>query len=150
MPSVAGFCSSFMRELLCAVHAFGTGVARSGSKDELKLALYTSVSELTPGETTTYTTSNEVVGTGYTAGGIVLENANEPDKTTTKAFWSPSGTASWSDATLSDVATVLLYNATQETRAVGIWNMTPRSIVAGVLTITFPSHTASSGLIQVA
>ena len=150
MPSVAGFCSSFMRELLCAVHALGTGVPRSGSKDELKLALYTSLSSLTPGATAAYTASDEVVGTGYTAGGVVLENTNEPDKTTTKAFWSPSGTASWSGATLSDVTTVLLYNATQANRAIGIWYMTPRSVIAGVLTITFPSHTANSGLIQVA
>jgi len=139
-----------MRELLCAIHAFGTGVSRSGSKDELKLALYTSVSSLTPGATTAYTASDEVVGTGYTAGGVILENTNEPDKTTTKAYWSPSGTASWTEVTVSDVTTVLLYNATQANRAIGIWNMTSRSVIAGVLTITFPAHTANSGFIQVA
>ena len=58
-------CTSFKAEILDEGHDL---VA-----DTLKIALYTSSANLGAG-TTAYSTSNEISGTGYTAGGVTLTN----------------------------------------------------------------------------
>ena len=55
--------TSFKKELYQAIHDFTT--------DTIKIALYTSLADLNEA-TTAYTTSNEVTGTGCSAGGEVL------------------------------------------------------------------------------
>ena len=55
-------CTSFKKELLYGVHDFD-----NSSGDTFKIALYTNSASFTAA-TTAYTTSNEVSGTGYTAG----------------------------------------------------------------------------------
>jgi hypothetical protein len=57
--------TSFKRQLLLGEHDLDT--------DVLKIALYTSMAALGP-DTTVYSTTNEVTGTGYTAGGLTLTN----------------------------------------------------------------------------
>ena len=57
--------TSFKEELFLGVHDLDT--------DVLKIALYTSAANLGPA-TTVYTTTAEVSGTGYTAGGETLTN----------------------------------------------------------------------------
>lgn len=57
--------TSFKRQLFLGEHDLDT--------DTLKIALYTSLANLGP-DTTVYSATNEVVGTGYTAGGLVLTN----------------------------------------------------------------------------
>jgi hypothetical protein len=63
MAITSALCTSFKKELLERKHDFN---ATSGHT--FKIALYTSSASL-DAATTDYTTSNEVVGTGYTAGG---------------------------------------------------------------------------------
>jgi hypothetical protein len=61
-----GLCNSFKQGLLEGVFNF------SATTDQVfKIALYTTAATISP-HTTTYTTSGEVVGSGYTAGGEVL------------------------------------------------------------------------------
>lgn len=57
--------TSFKRQLLLGEHDLDT--------DALKIALYTSLATLGP-DTTVYSTTDEVTGTGYTAGGLTLTN----------------------------------------------------------------------------
>jgi hypothetical protein len=57
--------TSFKEQLLLGQHDLET--------DVLKIALYTSLANLGP-STTVYSTTDEVVGTGYTAGGETLDN----------------------------------------------------------------------------
>jgi hypothetical protein len=59
-------CRIFRRDVLLAVHNFNP---LGGSS--FKLALYTSDANIDQ-DTTTYTTFDEIVGSGYTAGGIAL------------------------------------------------------------------------------
>jgi len=61
----AGLTDSFKEQLLLGVHNFAT--------DTFLVALYTSSGVLGP-TTTVYTTSNEVTGAGYIAGGQLLQN----------------------------------------------------------------------------
>ena len=64
--------TSFKVELLQAVHNFGPT-----TPDTFKIALYTATSDIGPA-TTAYTATNEVVGTGYTAGGNTLVISTSP------------------------------------------------------------------------
>lgn len=57
--------TSFKRQLFLGEHDLDT--------DVLKIALYTSLATLGP-DTTVYSATNEVTGTGYTAGGLTLTN----------------------------------------------------------------------------
>ena len=68
MPITQAMCTSFKAELMLAVHDF-----RVTGGDTFKLALYTSSATI-DANTTAYTTSNEITGTNYTAGGGTLVN----------------------------------------------------------------------------
>jgi len=59
-------CDTFKTELLEGLFDF-----KAGTADVFKIALYTADATLTA-STTAYTTANEVVAAGYTAGGIAL------------------------------------------------------------------------------
>ena len=64
--------TSFKVDILNGVHAFGTTVTRgSTAADTFKIALYTSSASL-DATTTAYSVTNEVSGTGYSAGGNTL------------------------------------------------------------------------------
>jgi hypothetical protein len=60
-----GATTIFKLNLLNGVENFTTGV--------YKIALYTALADLGP-TTTAYTTTNEITGTGYVAGGKTLTN----------------------------------------------------------------------------
>lgn len=59
-------CTSFKKELLEGVHNF-----KNSGGNTFKLAMYTNSASFNAA-TTAYTTSNEVSGTGYSAGGVLL------------------------------------------------------------------------------
>ena len=64
--------TSFKVELLQAIHNFGPTTPNT-----FKVALYTGAANITA-TTTVYTTTGEVVGTGYTAGGNTLVISTSP------------------------------------------------------------------------
>ena len=68
MPITTTICNSFKLEALQGVH---------NSTDIYKIALYTSAATLDK-NTTVYSTTNEVSGTGYVAGGISLSGFTSP------------------------------------------------------------------------
>lgn len=63
MPITTTICNSFKLEALKGVH---------NDTDTYKIALYTNAATLDK-NTTVYSTTNEVVGTGYVAGGPVAQ-----------------------------------------------------------------------------
>jgi len=74
-----GQCTVFKQNCLSGLENFAAGTSYV-----YKIALYTASADLSY-STTAYTTSNEISGTGYTAGGeTVLDFGN--DKTTTGTF----------------------------------------------------------------
>jgi hypothetical protein len=106
MAITQAMATSFKVQILDGVHNFGTGVVRaSTAADTFKIALYTSSATL-DASTTAYTTSNEVVGTGYTAGGNTLTVSVVPTSSGTTAYLSFSNT-SWSTATITDRKSVV-------------------------------------------
>ena len=143
--------TSFKVEILTALHNFGTTVTRATTAaDTFKIALYTSSASL-DATTTAYSATNEVTGTGYTAGGNTLTISQVPTfgGSGTTAFLSFSDTT-WSTATITANG-ALIYNSTQSNRAVAVLAFGgDKSSTAGNFTIQFPTADASNAIIRIA
>ena len=87
-------CTSFKVALLNAEMDFSSDTSQT-----FKVALYTSSATL-GAATTAYSTTNEVSGTGYTAGGNTLSIAANPTSSGTTAFLDFSD-VTWSSSSFS-------------------------------------------------
>ena len=139
-------CTSFKKELLEGKHDFTNGA------DAFKLALFTSSATLSAA-TTDYATTNEVVGTGYTAGGGTLVNVT-PTSSGTTAFTDFNDLTFTSSTITANGA--MIYN-TQTAGGSG----TTESVVIlafgsdktstnGDFTIQFPTADATNAIIRIA
>jgi hypothetical protein len=149
MAITQAMCTSFKVEVLTAYHNFGTTVARAGtSADTFKIALYTSSATL-DATTTTYSVTNEVSGTGYSAGGNTLTVAQVPTSTSTTA-WLDFSDTTWATATITANG-ALIYNDTQGDRAVAVLAFGgDKTSTAGDFTIVFPAANSTSAIIRIA
>lgn len=142
MAITSAICTSFKQELLVGTHDF---TASTG--DTFKLALYTSSATL-GASTTAYTTSNEVSGTNYTAGGGTLTSVTPTTSGTTAI-------CDFADLTFG-TATItargcLIYDSTQSDKAVAAIDFGgDKTSTAGNFTIVFPSPTATGAIIRLA
>ena len=127
--------TSFKKELYQAVHNLST--------DTLKIALYTGNANLNE-DTTVYTTSNEVVATGYTAGGNTLTGVtiNSADYT---AYVNFANTA-WTAAITARCA--LIYNVTQGNKSIAVIDFGADKTSTTTFTITMPANTSTTALIR--
>lgn len=114
--------------------------------DIFKCALYTNQAVLNA-DTTIYSVTNEVSGTGYTAGGNTLTNIN-PTQSDGKGLYDFAD-LTFSTVTLSNVQGALIYNSTNGNRAVAVLNFGAiYSPSAEDLNIIFPSVTSTTALIR--
>lgn len=114
--------------------------------DVYKIALFTSAATL--GESTTaYSTTNEVVGTGYTAGGKILVGYTP----------GTGGTESWIDWTTDPVWTTstitargaMIYNSSKSNKVCAILDFgADITSTASDFTVTFPAAAAGTALIR--
>ena len=153
MANTQALCTSFKVDLLNAVHAFnGTGVPAHtvSTGDSFKAALYLA-SATVNATTTAYSATNEVSGTGYTAGGVAVTFGTAPSSTSTTAFLTPSASIVFSDVTLATAFdAVLLYNSSQSNKAVSVHTFGSQTVTAGTFTLTMPTNDSSTGLIRLA
>ena len=151
MANTAAVCTSFKQELLGGIHAFGTSVVRAGTgADTFKAALFLASASL-GASTTAYSTTGEVSGTNYTAGGVSVTNANAPANASGTAYWTPSASFAWTTVTLSTAFdTVLLYNSTQSNKAVAVYTFASQTVTAGNFTLTMPTNDQTNGLLRIA
>ena len=154
MANTQSMCTSFMGELMTATHNFGTAPTRGTSAaDTFKGALYLTTATV-DAATTAYSSTGEVSGTGYSAGGVTVTNANSPASTNTSAtagvaYWTPSASFQWTALTVTTAFdTVLLYNSTQSNKAVSVHTFGSQTITAGTFTLTMPSNTTSTALLR--
>jgi len=150
-----------MSQLMLGEHQLGTAtlVSRtsltSPTTDTLKAALYLASATMNA-STTAYTATNEVSGTGYTAGGVTVTNATAPTSTNTSAtagvaFFTPSASIVYTTVTLSTAFdAVLIYNSTQSNKAISVHTFGSQTITAGTFTLTMPANTTSAALIRLA
>lgn len=151
MANSQAMCTSFKNEILQAYHNFGTTVTRAGTgADTFKAALYYATATLGAG-TTAYTSSGEVSGTNYSAGGVTVTNATAPTTSGTTAYWTPSGSLVYTNVTITTAFdTVLIYNSTQSNRAVSVHTFGSQTVTAGTFTLTMPANAAGTALLNIA
>lgn len=138
MAITSGISISFRKEIMLGEHDLDT--------DSIKLALYSNTASLSDG-TTAYTASNEVVGTGYSAGGVVLTGI---DVTTDSSV----AVVSITDAVVS-TATItargaLIYNSSNSNKAIAVFDFgADKTSTAGDFTVQFPAAAAATAIIRI-
>lgn len=142
MAITQAMCTSFKQELLTGTHNFTTSTGNT-----FKLALFTSSATL-GASTTAYTTTNEVSGTGYTAGGAALTNVTPTTSGTTAL--TDFADLTFSSATITANG-ALIYNDTQSDKAVIVLAFGgDKTSTNGDFTIQFPTADASNAIIRIA
>ena len=161
MANTQSMCTSFMSDLLVGGQQLGavTLVSRTSltapTTDTVKAALYLASATINA-STTVYTVTGEVSGTGYVAGGVTVTNATAPTSTNSSAtagvaYWTPSASITYTTVTLTTAFdAVLLYNSTQNNKAISVHTFGSQTITAGTFTLTMPSNTPSTALIRLA
>lgn len=151
MANTQAMCTSFMQELMTATHNFTTGTGNS-----FKAALYYT-SATVNAATTVYSTTGEVTGTNYTAGGVAVTNGTSPLSTNTSAtagvaYWTPSASITYTNVTINSAAfnCVLIYNSSASDKAVSVHTFGDQTVTAGTFTLTMPSNTTSTALLRLA
>jgi hypothetical protein len=127
--------TSFKKELYEAVHNLSTNT--------LKIALYTGNASLNE-DTTAYSASNEVVASGYTAGGNTLTGVtiSSSDYTAYVNF----ANTSWTAAITARCA--LIYNVTQSNKSIAVIDFGADKTSTTTFTITMPANTSTTALIR--
>ncbi len=142
MAITQAMCTSFKQALLDGEMDFSSNTAQS-----YKIALYTS-SAILDAATAAYTTSNEVTGAGYTAGGNTLSISTNPTTGGTTAFLS-FATTTWTTATIT-ARGALIYQAGGSTPAVAVLDFgSDKGSSAGDFQITFPTADATNAIIRI-
>jgi hypothetical protein len=112
--------------------------------DTIKLALYTSNATLNE-DTTVYSTTDEVTGTGYSAGGIVLTGV-----TITKGdsvVFVDFDDAIWIPAAFT-AAGGLIYNASKSNKSVAVLSFGADKIATNTFTVQMPTNSSTSALLR--
>ena len=135
---VQGQTTIFKQNLLSGLENFATGATQV-----YKIALYTANAELNA-TTLVYTTLNEVVGTGYVAGGNVLTPI-EPASSGSTAYVSFNNAIWLASSFLCRGA--LIYNDTTNA-AVAVLDFGSAKTASGTFTVTFPPSTATTAVIR--
>lgn len=138
MAITSAVCNSFKQELLGGIHDVDT--------DVIKLALYTSAATL--GATTAaYTTTNEVVGAGYVAGGNTLSGAViSLDGSVAIVDFSDT---TWSSATIA-ARGALIYNSSKSNKAIAVIDFGgDKTSTSGDFTVVFPAATGTNAIVRI-
>jgi len=139
--------TSFKVELPQGIHNFGPT-----SPDTFKIALYTAAANLNAA-TAVYSTSGEVVGAGYTAGGNTLIISVTPTAANNSSgmptsYWSFANT-SWTNATFT-ARGALIYNSTEGNKSVAVLDFgSDKTVNNDTFQIIFPTPDANSAIIRI-
>ena len=156
MAITQAISTSFKKELLQGIHNFTSGsgggtTTTTGSGNTFKTALYTSSATMSA-STTAYSTTNEISGTGYTAGGAALTNVTPTTSSTTAL--TDFADLTWSSSTIT-ARGALIYNSStaagSANRAVLVLDFgADKTSTSGDFTIQFPTADASNAIIRIA
>ena len=147
MANTSAICNSFKQEVLVATHNF---TASTGNT--FKLALFDSSATL-GASTTAYATSEEITGTGYTAGGKTITSVTPVLDSSTAVC--DFGDVSWTSASFTANG-CMIYNTTtgtgtSTTDAVCIVAFGgDKTVSSGTFTIQFPAAAATTAIIRIA
>lgn len=134
--------TSYKKELFMALHNHQVG----GSVFNIALFDATATLDAT---TANYAAANEVVGTGYSAGGKTLTNT-APDQGGTTGFTSFATPIVWTGATFT-ARGAQIFNTSQANRSVGVFDFgTNVPVVSGNFTVNMPTANASAAVLRIA
>lgn len=128
-------CTSFKKEQYLAIHDFST--------DVLKIALYTSTASI-GADTTVYTTTDEVSGTGYTAGGVTLTGVTV--NTSGTSAYVDFDDASWTGALTARGA--LIYNSSKANRAIAVLDFGADKTSMTTFLVQMPVNDSTNALLR--
>lgn len=132
-------CNVFKLNVLKGLEDFDVSSAYT-----YKIALYTANADLSA-STTAYTSTDEVVGAGYTAGGQTLTSVTPTLSGDTAVV--TFNNVTWSPANFTTRG-ALIYNATTNA-AVAVLNFGADKTSTSSFTITFPTANATSAIIRI-
>lgn len=137
-------CTSFKVALLDGEMDFSSDTTQT-----FKVALYTSSATLSA-STTAYSVTNEVSGTGYTAGGKTLTISTNPTSSGTTAYLDFSD-VTWTSSTIT-ARGALIYKADGGTNpAIAVLDFgSDKTSSAGDFTIIFPTADSSNAIVRIA
>ena len=143
MAITQAMCTSFKVALLNGEMDFSADTTQT-----FKIALYTSAADLSAA-TTAYSVTNEVSGTGYTAGGNTLTISANPASTGTTAFLDFADTT-WTDATIT-ARGALIYKVGGTNAAVAVLDFgADKTSTAGDFQVQFPTADATNAIVRIA
>jgi len=139
--------TSFKVELLQAIHSFGPT-----SPDTFKIALYTAAASVGP-TTTVYTTSGEVVGAGYTAGGNTLVISTSPtsgnNQSSVPTAFISFANSSWPASTFT-ARGALIYNSTEGNKSVAVLDFgADKTVSNDTFQVICPTADATSAIVRI-
>ena len=134
-----------------ATNQFKVGLASGQfdfNTDTFKMALYTGAATIGP-TTAAYTTTNEVSGTGYSAGGETLTVSTTPttgsNPSNTTMYLSFSN-VTWNPASFT-CRGALVYNSSKSNKSIFVLDFgTNKTVTAGTLTIQFPTADVNNAI----
>ena len=144
MASYQTQTASFLAELYQGIHALNT--------DTIKIALYSANASMSAA-TTVYTTANEIIGSGYTAGGQVLTGVVIASAVTTGTTGQTGvsyvnfNDAVWTPAALT-ARYALIYNASKANRAICVLNFGADKVSLNTFRIQMPVSDPTTALIR--
>jgi hypothetical protein len=131
----------FKLNLLKGLENFNTG-----SPYTYKIALYDGIAYLNE-DTTVYTTTNEVIGTGYTAGGEPLIVSGLGSDTSNNTAYVSFDDITWNPADFT-TGGALIYNSNTNA-AVAVLNFGSTKTATSTFTITFPTATSTTAVLRI-
>jgi hypothetical protein len=139
--------TSFKVELLQAIHNFGPTTPNT-----FKVALYTAAANIGP-TTTVYSSTNEVTGAGYTAGGNTLVISVSPtsgnNSSSVPTAYVSFSNSTWTNATFTCRA-ALIYNVTQGNKSVAVLDFgSDKTVNNDTFQIIFPTPDANSAIVRI-
>jgi hypothetical protein len=130
--------------------SFRSDIVQGGqnlSSNTLKMALYTGDATLGP-TTTVYTTTNEVVGTGYIAGGNTLTGVTINTDSNTNTVYVNFNNVSWAGANFT-ARGALIYNSTQSNKSIAVLDFGADKLFTATNNIvTMPVNSATTALLR--
>jgi hypothetical protein len=134
-------CTVFGKNLLSGLENF-----TSTSPYVYKIALFNANANL-DNTTLTYTSTNEVTGNGYTAGGLALTPTGFSVDTTNNTAYLSFNNAVWNPASFT-CRGALVYNSTTRA-AVFVLNFGSDKTCSSSFTVTFPTANSTNAILRI-
>lgn len=142
MALTQAMTTSFKQELMEGVHDF--------TSHTFKIALYTSSATL-DAATTAYSATNEVSGTGYTAGGEDLTVVGGAVSTSGTTAFIDFSDVSWTTATITARGALIYNSSVVGNPAVAVLDFGSDKVSSGgTFTVQFPTADASNAIVRIA